>query len=127
MELREVPPGFRIVIRPPRARAEEDEARGVHRQDLLDRPEGARSLREQALERTRDPVGAVILLQRVEVRDAREAEGRLEEVQEANRAAEAQVEVRPDEDAQDELAPRGSWAASVPLPVVDCGRTSRGP
>src|SRR3990170_2439910 len=114
VDLREIPPGFRIVVRPPRAGADEDEARGVHRQDLLDRPEGARSLREQALERTRDPVAAVVLLQRVEVRDAGEPDGRLEELEEADGAPEAQVEVRPEEEAEHEFSPRDSRAAPVP-------------
>ena len=118
VKLREVPPRLRVVVRPPRSGAVQHEARGVHRQDLLDRPEGFGGLREQVLQGTRDPVAAVVLLQRVEVREAGESEGRLEELEEAHRATEAQVEVRPDEEAQDEV-PRNPRKTLAPLPVVD--------
>ena len=121
MELREVPPCVGIVVRPPRAGAEEDEARGVHRQDLLDGPEGTRGLREQVLQGARDPVAPVVLLQRVEVRDMGKPEGWLEESQEADGPPEAQVEVRADEEAQNKLAPWNPWATLASLPVVDRG------
>src|SRR3990172_3357756 len=79
------------------------------------------------LEGARDPVAAVVLLQRVEVGDAGESEGCMEELEQAYRTPEAQMEVRPDEEAQDEVAPQDTWSSATPFPVVDRAGLHEGP
>jgi len=121
VELREVPPRLGVVVRPPRPGAEEDEARGVHRQGPFDRPEGSRGLREQVLQGARDPVAAVVLLQRVEVGGAREAEVRTEEVLCLLVRAYFHLSFRRAVGLLREVAPRDSRASSAAFPVVDRG------
>ena len=122
MELGEVPVRLGIVVRPPCAGTEEDEARGVDCEDLLDCPEWAFGLREKVLQGERHPVAAVVLLQRVEVWNVGEPEGRLEKFEETDRPPKAQVEVRPDEEAEHEFPPRYPRPTPASLPIADRGR-----
>ena len=126
VKLGEVPDRLGIMVRPPRSRTEEDEACGVDREDLLDCPEWAFGLREKVLQGERHPVAAVVLLQRVEVWNVDEPEGRFEELEEAHGAPEAQVEVRADEEAEHELAPRDPWPPPAPLPIANRARLREG-
>lgn len=122
MELGEVLPRLGVVVRPPRPGAEEHEARGIDGEDLLDRPKRCRGLGEEILQRVSEPVTAVVLLQRVEVRNVGESEGWSEEVKETDGPPEAQVEVRSDEEAQDEFPSWNAWTTPPPFPVVDRAR-----